>query len=529
MHHRAGRNALRITGIIMVVLLPVIFAVWFAQLRAVSDTRDHLRSFAHLILNRTSIVVDDAMRARAMAESFRGASCSDDHRKFMLDIVRGHLFVEDLVYARGNNFLCSTQLTLSTPLTLRRANFSDTSDTAIYYYRDTPFYAGYKMLYMQRGNYAVVINPRAFGDVMSDDTSLVYGTYDTVNDEFFSLSAHADMQTLSPLIQRNQQTFQLDGRFYTIARSATRPVAIIVSTTMTRFHEQFWHQLTLTLPLGLICSLIVSLVWSRTRQQLKSPRRRLQRALRRQQLRLYYQPIIDIRQGRCVGAEALLRWPGFNGTVMSPAEFIPLAESEGMIAQVTDYVVDQLFIDLGDYLAHHPDIYISLNLSASDFHSPRLIAMIAEKAKQHQVRPQQIKIEVTERGFIDVPKTTPVIQAFRQAGYEIAIDDFGTGYSNLHNLYSLNVDILKIDKSFIDTLATNSTSHLVAEHIIDMAHSLRLKIIAEGVETAEQVSWLLKRGVQYCQGWYFAKALPPQGFIAWMDKPEAAEPVRKGA
>ena len=95
----------------------------------------------------------------------------------------------------------------------------------------------------------------------------------------------------------------------------------------------------------------------------------------------------------------------------------------------------------------------------------------------------------------------------------MAIDDFGTGYSNLHNLYSLNVDILKIDKSFIDTLTTNSTSHLIAEHIIEMAQSLRLKTIAEGVETAEQVSWLLKRGVQFCQGWHFAKAMPPREFM----------------
>lgn len=103
----------------------------------------------------------------------------------------------------------------------------------------------------------------------------------------------------------------------------------------------------------------------------------------------------------------------------------------------------------------------------------------------------------------------------------MAIDDFGTGYSNLHNLYSLNVDILKIDKSFIDTLTTNSTSHLIAEHIIEMAQSLRLKTIAEGVETADQVSWLLKRGVQYCQGWHFAKALPPQDFIHWLQQPPA--------
>lgn len=204
---------------------------------------------------------------------------------------------------------------------------------------------------------------------------------------------------------------------------------------------------------------------------------------------------------------------------MSPAEFIPLAEKEGLIERVTDYAVEEVFADLGRFLSENPQLYISINLSASDFHSSRLIALISDKAQQHAVKAQQIKIEVTERGFIDVPKTTPVIQAFRQAGYEVAIDDFGTGYSNLHNLYSLNVDILKIDKSFIDTLTTNSTSHLIAEHIIEMAQSLRLKIIAEGVETSEQVTWLLKRGVQYCQGWYFAKALSPQDFMAWTRQP----------
>lgn len=279
--------------------------------------------------------------------------------------------------------------------------------------------------------------------------------------------------------------------------------------------------MSVMLPLGLIMGGLLVFLGSRTRHRFNSPSRQLQRALHKRALRLHYQPIMDIKHGMCVGAEALLRWPGYNGQVMSPAEFIPLAEKTGMIAQVTDYVVEELFNDLGHFLATHPQIYISINLSASDFHSSRLIALIEGKNNQHGVRAQQIKIEVTERGFIDVPRTTPVIQAFRQSGFEIAIDDFGTGYSNLHNLYSLNVDILKIDKSFIDTLTTNSTSHLIAEHIIDMAQSLRLKIIAEGVETAEQVGWLLKRGVQYCQGWHFSKALPRQEFVAWLQQDDA--------
>ena len=518
MNHSARRKVLRIVGIIMVVLLPVMLALWFAHIQAVKETGSQLRSFAQLALDKTEVVIREVEIARNEALKFNGQICSPAHRQNMLNVIRGRLYVADLIYTRGDHFLCSTSLTLPRPYIIPAAEYKRAPDISIYYYRDTPFYEGYKMVYMQRGNYTVVVNPLSYNEVMTDDHSLSYGVYDTVTKSFFSVSNNTSAHALSGLIHNNDFNFQQDGRFYTIARSGKRPIAIIVSTSSDRYFKFLYHQATLTLPLGMICSIIVLLVWSRTRQEFNSPRRLLHRALLKRQLRLHYQPIIDIKTGHCVGAEALLRWPGFDGPVMSPAEFIPLAEQEGLIERVTDYAVEDVFTDLGNFLAVNPHLYISINLSASDFHSSRLIALISDKAQQYSVRAEQIKIEVTERGFIDVPKTTPVIQAFRQAGYEVAIDDFGTGYSNLHNLYSLNVDILKIDKSFIDTLTTNSTSHLIAEHIIEMAHSLRLKIIAEGVETAEQVTWLLKRGVQFCQGWHFAKALPPQEFITWVQR-----------
>ncbi|MFA1019705.1 EAL domain-containing protein [Enterobacter sp. SAT-E-asb] len=519
MNRSARRKMLRVVGIIMVVMLPVMLALWFAQLRAVSETSAQLRTFAELALDKTELVIQQVDLARDEAEKYQGGLCTPGHRQYMLNVVRGRLFVADLIYAEGQNFLCSTVFTPDQPYAIPAANYTRKPDVAIYYYRDTPFYTGYKMTYMQRGNYVVVVNPLSYSEVMSADHSLSWGVYDTVTNAFFSVSQKANVSLLNSMIRDKESVFQKDNRFYTIVTSPKRPIAAIVSTSNKRFYETLYHQTTLTLPLGMICSIIILLVWSRTHRELNSPGRLLHRALNKRQLCVHYQPIIDIKKNRCVGAEALLRWPGFNGQVMSPAEFIPLAENEGMSERITDYVVEEVFNDLGHFLAEHPHLYISINLSATDFHSSRLIAMISEKAHHYAVRAQQIKIEVTERGFIDVPKTTPVIQAFRQAGYEVAIDDFGTGYSNLHNLYSLNVDILKIDKSFIDTLTTNSTSHLIAEHIIEMAQSLRLKTIAEGVETAEQVSWLLKRGVQFCQGWHFAKAMPPQEFMTWQQQP----------
>lgn len=519
MNRSARSKMLKFLGTIMVALLPVMLALWFAQGRAVSETHNQLHSFAQLALDKTELVILQADLARDAAEQYHGKACTSAHQQRMLNIIRGRLYISELIYAQGDHFLCSTVMAPASPYIIPSANYQRKPDTAIYYYRDTPFFAGYKMTYMQRGNYVAVINPLSYSEVMSDDQSLAWGVYDTVTESFFSVSEWANVEQLLPMIRRDKLVFQEDNRFYTIVHSEKRPIAVIVSSSSDRFYQNLYHQATLTLPLGIICSILLLLMGWRTRREYHSPRRLLQRAIDKRQLCVHYQPIIDVKNEKCVGAEALLRWPGCEGQVMSPTEFIQLAEKEGMIEQITDYVVEGVFNDLGDFLARHPHLYISINLSASDFHSSRLIALIAEKARQHSVLAQQIKVEVTERGFIDVPKMTPVIQAFRQAGYEVAIDDFGTGYSNLHNLYSLNVDILKIDKSFVDTLTTNSTSHLIAEHIIEMAQSLRLKTIAEGVETPEQVAWLLKRDVHYCQGWHFAKALPPQEFMQWLQRP----------
>lgn len=521
MSRSAPYKALRILGITLVILLPVVLASWLAQHRARVETDDQLRAFSQLALQKTEMVIHEVEQARKKAMQYQGIICSPQHQRYMLDIVRSLLYVEDLIYAEGADFFCSTVVHPDTVWHVETANYIKKPDVAIYYYRDTPFYPGFAMTYMQRGHYVAVINPLSYSALISSDSDLAYGLFDTKTNQFFSVSKNTNAAALRPLIRSEDTFFQQDRRVYTVAHSANRPIAVIMSTSRVGYYQNLYDQSMLTLPLGLIGSGLMLMLWLRTRRQYHSPRSRLQRALSRRQLCLHYQPIVDIKNNRCVGAEALLRWPGCDGPVMSPAEFIPLAENEGLIAQVTDYVVDEVFADLGEFLASHPQLYVAINLSATDFHSARLISQISEKARSHAVCINQIKIEVTERGFIDVQKTTPVIQAFREAGYEVAIDDFGTGYSNLHNLSSLNVDILKIDKSFIDTLTTHGTSHTIAEHIIEMARSLHLKTVAEGVETLDQVKWLQKRGVRYCQGWHFARAMPVQEFKQWLVKAPA--------
>ncbi|RZN43033.1 EAL domain-containing protein [Escherichia sp. E2748] len=523
MSHRARHKLLALPGIIFVALLPIILSLWIAFIWAKSEVNNQLRVFAQLALDKSELVIQQADSASDEAKRYQGQVCTPDHQKRMLNIIRGYLYINELIYAQDNHFLCSSLIAPADGYMIAPADYKRDPDISIYYYRDTPFFSGYKMTYMQRGNYVAVINPLFWSEVISDDPTLQWGVYDTVTKTFFSLSNQASAETFTPLIHLNDLTVQRNGHLYAMVHSTKRPIAAIVATSNKRLIAHFYNHLIFALPAGIFCSLVLLLLWLRISQEYQSPKRKLQRALEKRQLCLYYQPIIDIKTEKCIGAEALLRWPGGQGQVMSPAEFIPLAEKEGMIELVTDYVIDNVFSDLGAYLATHADRYVSINLSASDFHTSRLIARTNQKIEQYAVRPQQIKFEVTEHAFLDVTKMTPIIHAFRQAGYEVAIDDFGIGYSNLHNLNSLNIDILKIDKSFVETLTTHKTSHLIAEHIIELAHSLGLKTIAEGVETSEQVNWLRKRGVRYCQGWYFAKAMPPQMFMEWTGKLPAHE------
>lgn len=264
-----------------------------------------------------------------------------------------------------------------------------------------------------------------------------------------------------------------------------------------------WWMLPISLILGLGIGFQVFLL-ARQRQSMDAE---LHGAIRRGELQVLYQPIFDLRSRNCVGAEALLRWRRPDGTLTSPDLFIPMAENTGQIRQITDFVLQRLFDQLGQLLRANPQLYISVNLAACDVMVPRIGEVIARLLALHRVSARQIAFEVTERGLIDVLVARDNLQSLRDLGHQVLIDDFGTGYCSLAYLQTLPVDCLKIDKAFIDALGHDAASSGVAPHIIRMAHALQLKVIAEGIEHEAQASYLSSEGVKFGQGWLFAHAL----------------------
>jgi sensor c-di-GMP phosphodiesterase-like protein len=280
-------------------------------------------------------------------------------------------------------------------------------------------------------------------------------------------------------------------------------LVLISPRNSTHIPAVWWWLLPASLVLASCVGFLVFLL-VRQRQSLDAE---LTGAIRRGELQVLYQPIFDLDSRNCVGAEALLRWRRPDGTLTSPDLFIPMAENTGQIRQMTDFVLQRLLEQLGQLLRSNPQLYISVNLAACDVMVPRIGQVMARLLTLHRVAAKQIAFEVTERGLIDVVVARENLQALRDVGHQVLIDDFGTGYCSLAYLQTLPVDCLKIDKAFIDALGHDAASSGVAPHIIHMAQSLHLKVIAEGIEHEAQAALLSSEGVKFGQGWLFAHAL----------------------
>ena len=245
----------------------------------------------------------------------------------------------------------------------------------------------------------------------------------------------------------------------------------------------------------------------------------LRGALSANQFLLYFQPIMDISSSRIVKAETLLRWKHPERGMVSPMEFIPLAEETRLILEIGDWVFREAARWASLWTKRHPDLEIGVNMSPLQFKSGAgSINAWLEHLRQLGLSGRNVAIEITESLLLDADsEVTGRLNEFRNADIRVAIDDFGTGYSALSYLKKFHIDYLKIDRAFVRNLASDSSDMALSEAIIVMAHKLGLKVIAEGVETVEQRDLLLQAGCDYAQGYLFSKPIPPEEFEARLD------------
>ncbi|WP_353631765.1 EAL domain-containing protein [Pseudomonas canadensis] len=247
------------------------------------------------------------------------------------------------------------------------------------------------------------------------------------------------------------------------------------------------------------------------RQNLESA---IRQALEREEFVLHYQPKLDLKSGRIVGAEALIRWFQPRSGWVSPADFIPVAEDSGLIVRLTQWVLRQACEQAQAWRAMGlAPLCISVNISAIDFRQRDFVDNLATLLKQTGLPPTQLELEITESVLMqNVDETVDILNRIKAMGVRLALDDFGTGYSSLSYLRRFPIDVLKIDQSFVHGLKVSSQDEQLISAIIGMGKSLDLNIIAEGVETVEQLKFLQTQLCEEGQGYLFSKAVPSKDF-----------------
>ena len=250
----------------------------------------------------------------------------------------------------------------------------------------------------------------------------------------------------------------------------------------------------------------------------------LRTALEREEFVLHYQPKVDLRTNAVSGAEVLLRWAHPVHGWLAPDEFIPLAEHTGLIVPLTNYVLDHALRQMGTWRAQGLDIGVAVNLSARTLIERELPDHIEAMCHRWAVPTNRLVLEITESMVVaDPARALPILARLHELGVEISVDDFGTGFSSMDYLKRLPVREVKIDRSFVTTMATDARDAAIVRCTIDLARSLGLRVVAEGVESPDVRARLTTMGCDQAQGYSYSRALPQADFAAWLTAREPSE------
>ncbi len=242
----------------------------------------------------------------------------------------------------------------------------------------------------------------------------------------------------------------------------------------------------------------------------------LMAALERDQFELVFQPKLDLKSGRCISAEALLRWRHPERGLLAPGEFIPLAEQTGFVVQLTRWVIEHACVQHVEWRGAGLILPLSVNVSVRDLEVSGFPGFVAAQLQRHAVAPGSLCLEITESAVIqNISQARKALETLRRMGVHLSIDDYGTGYASLVYLRALPVREIKIDQSFVRGLASNTGDEIIVRSTIELAHNLGLKVVAEGVETEAALAQLVLLGCDEAQGYYLSRPLSAHDFAAW--------------
>ena len=311
-----------------------------------------------------------------------------------------------------------------------------------------------------------------------------------------------------------------------VRRSGRYPLLAMVSVDRAALlgwnGQLYWPAMLVAAALGLVFGLVLT----RTRR-LEGPLAELDRALANRQFRPYYQPTFHLKSGAILGCEVLARWIRDDGTVVPPMSFIPLAESSGRIRPMTWQILERALKELNAHLREHKEFKLSVNVVPSHLLDADFVPTLRRVVASARVSTRQIVLEITERDKLDdVARAAEIVRELRDLGFRVAIDDVGVGHSGLSQLKALGASTMKIDKFFVDTITRDGSTTAIVEMLVRLARDLTMTVIAEGIETEDQLRALVSCGVEEGQGYLVSPPGPIAKFAELVEIHQARADIR---
>ncbi len=296
--------------------------------------------------------------------------------------------------------------------------------------------------------------------------------------------------------------------------SSRYPLTVSVALPFSAVWDSFGGVMRVVDGLGILTGALIMFFFVRMGLRKPDPYVSLEQAIKRKEFVPYYQPILDIQSGRLAGCEVLVRWRKPDGTILSPGHFIDVAEASGLALPMTALLMEQVAEDLSESYAKHPNLKVAINLFNKHFEDLAIVREVEQVFGNSGVRFEQLVLEVTERLPLEnLDRARAIIARLQELGIRVALDDAGTGHGGFAYLQKLGMDIIKIDKLFVDTITAETETVPIIDSLSQMAKGMDMVVVAEGVETDEQLDYLRRSGIDEAQGFLFSPALPASAYL----------------